>query len=107
MNCSDTKRLSVPPDKSGISTISPELLESTWKKAENLINREGSICKAPDSDDVMCVASETATRLHFVSKSKNGIFVCDDSCIAWKSQKLCSHVLAVCEEKHCLEEYIA
>ena len=107
MNCCDTKRLSVPPEKSGISTISPELLESTWKKAENLINREGSICKAPDSDDVMCVASETATRLHFVSKSKNEIFVCDDSCIAWKSQKLCSHVLAVCEEKDCLEEYIA
>ena len=82
MNFSDTKCLSVPPDKSGISTISPELLESTWKKAENLINREGSISKASGSDDAMFVASETATRPHFVSKSKNGIFVCDDLCIA-------------------------
>lgn len=77
------------------------------KKAEKLINKEGSICKAPGLDDAMCVASETATRPHFVSKLKNGVFASDDSCIAWKSQKFCSHVLAVCEEKHCLQEYIS
>ena len=101
------KCLSVPPEKSGITTISPELLESTWKKAERLLNKEGSICKAPGLVDAMCVASETATRPHFVSKLKNGIFACDESCIAWKSQKFCSHVLAVCEENQCLAEYIS
>ena len=73
------KCLSVPPEKSGITTISPELLESTWKKAERLLNKEGSICKAPGLVDAMCVASETATRPHFVSKLKNGIF-------AWMSR---------------------
>jgi hypothetical protein len=83
------KYLSVPPEKSGIVTISPELLESTWKKAEQLINNEGSICKAPGLSNAMCVASETSARPHFVSKSKGGIFNCDDSCIAWKSQKFC------------------
>ena len=101
------KCLSVPPEKSGITTISPELLESTWKKAERLLNKEGSICKAPGLVDAMCVASETATRPHFVSKLKNRIFACDESCIAWKSQKFCSHMLAVCEENQCLEEYVS
>ena len=74
------------------------------EKSRKASHKEGSICKAPGLVDAMCVVSETATRPHFVSKLKNGIFAGDESCIAWKSQKFCSHVLAVCEQKQCLEE---
>lgn len=40
-------------------TISPEVLESTWKKAEKLLNAEGSLCSAPGVPGAKCVASES------------------------------------------------
>ena len=99
--------LSIPPERSGITTISAELLEMTWKKAEKLLNTEGSICIAPGMCNAMCVASESGSRPHLVSKSKSGNFMCDDLCIAWKSQKLCSHVIAVSEKKECLDTFLS
>ena len=53
------KSLSIPPDKSGITTLSSELLERTWNKAEKLLSTAGSVCGAPDMQDAMCVASES------------------------------------------------
>ena len=93
------RRLSIPPERSGITTISPELLERTWKKAEKLLNTPGSICMAPGMPDAMCVASESGMKPHIVSKTNRGSLTCDEACIAWKSQIFCSHVLAVAEEK--------
>ena len=52
------------------------------------------------------VASETGSKPHIVCKTKKGSYSCDDACLAWKSQKLCSHVLAVAEQKQCLEEFL-
>ena len=40
-------------------------------------------------------------------KTKKGSLACDDSCIAWKSLKFCSHVLAVAEETSSLGEFLA
>lgn len=100
------KSLSIPPDKSGITTLSSELLERTWNKAEKLLNTAGSICGAPGMQDAMCVASDSGGKPHIVCKNKKGSFACDEACLAWKSQKLCSHVLAVCEEKECLAEFL-
>lgn len=99
--------LSVSPEKSGITAISPESLENTWKKAEKLLNTDGSICKAPGMPDSMCVASASGSRPHIVSKTKKGSFACDDACVAWKSTKFCSHVLAVAERANCLSEFLS
>ena len=52
----------------------------------------------------MC--NETGSKLHIVSKSKKGLLICDEACLAWKSQKLCSHVLAVAEERKCLDDFL-
>ena len=49
--------------------------------------------------DAMCVASESGGKPHVVCKTKKGSFACDEWCLAWKSQKLCSHVLAVCAKR--------
>lgn len=57
------KSLSIPPDKSGITTLSSELLERTWNKAEKLLNTAGSVCGAPGMQDAMCVASESGYSL--------------------------------------------
>ena len=67
------RELSISPEGSGISNISPEQLERTWKKANKLLNLPGSICKAPGMCDAMCVASETGSRPHIVSKTKKGV----------------------------------
>ena len=101
------KRLSIPPERSGITTISPELLERTWRKAEKLLTTTGSICMAPGMSDAMCVASETGSKPHIVSTTKSGSVACDEACMAWKSQKFCSHVLAVAEKRDCLDEFLA
>ena len=100
------RHLSIPPERCGITTISADVLESIWKKAERLLNTTGSICKAPGMLEAMCVASDTGDKPHIVSKTKKGNLACDDVCLAWKSRRLCSHVLAVAEEWNCLNEFL-
>lgn len=75
-------------------------------KAERLLNASGSICVAPRMEGAMCVASETGSKPDIVSTSKKGSLLCDEACLAWKSQRLCSHVLAVAEEKGCLDDFL-
>ena len=90
---------SIPPDRSSTTTLSSELLERTWNKAKRLLNTPGSICGAPGMQD--------GSKPHIVCKNKKGSFTSDEACLAWKSQKLCSHVVAVAEEKinfNCLQE---
>ena len=73
------------------------------EKAQKFLNTKGSICSAPGMCDTMCVANN---RPHFVSKTKKGGISCDDNCLAWKSQRLCSHTLAVAEYLNYLEEFL-
>lgn len=68
--------------------------------------QSNDICVAPGMCDAMCVASETGSRPHIISVTKKGSLACDEACIAWQSQKFCSHVLAVAENKNCLGDYL-
>ena len=104
---SNVRNLSIPPERCGITSISAEVLESTWKKAEKLLNTAGSICKAPGMPDAMCVASSSGDKPHVVSKTSKGNLTCDDACLAWKCRRFCSHVLAVAEEFNCLNEFLS
>ena len=103
----NVRHLSILPERCGITTISADVLESTWKKAERLLNTTGSICKAPGMLEAMCVASDAGDKPHIVSKTKKGNLACDDVCLAWKSRRLCSHVLAVAEEWNCLNKFLS
>ena len=100
---SAVKDLTISPQESGITNLSSEQLEWIWEKAKKILNTEGSICNAPG----MCVASETNNRPHFCfkNKKKEGI-ACDDACLAWKAQRLCSHTLAVAEYLNNLEDFL-
>ena len=95
------------PECCGITTVSAEHLEATWKKAEKPLSTPGSICNAPGMSDAMCVASNSGEKPHIVSKTKKRSLTLDDGCLAWKSNKLCSHVLAVAEEWSCLNDFIS
>ena len=52
------------------------------EKAKHLLNSPGSIFKASGMCDAMCVASETGSRPHIVSKTKKGGIACDEGCVA-------------------------
>ena len=67
---SNVRHLTIPPERCGIASISAEVLESTWKKAERLLNTTGSICKASGMPDAMCVANDAGDKPHVVSKTK-------------------------------------
>lgn len=66
----EVKHLSVPLERCGVTTISSELLESTWKKAEKLLNTAESICRVPSVSHAMRAASDTASKSLTVSKTK-------------------------------------
>ena len=74
-----------------------DVLNSMWKRAERFLNDPNGICDAPGMINSKCVASETGGRPHIVTLNKQGLPICDDSCLEWKSQKVCSHVLAAAE----------
>ena len=100
--------LSVQPDKSGITTLSADFILSLWRKAEKILNMPNGICEAPGMTGAKCVASETGGKPHIVieSKRRQGLLNCDDTCLGWKSQRICSHVLAAAESMGCLEEFL-
>lgn len=101
-NFSENK-LSVQPEMSGITVLSTEVLLRMWRKAEQLINTPNSICDAPGMENAKCVASTSGSKPHIVTISKKGLVNCDEQCIAWKSQRICSHTLAAAEAMGCLE----
>ena len=46
-------------------------------------------------------------RLGVSKKTKKGSLACDEACMAWKSQRFCSIVLAVAEEKNTLHDFLS
>ena len=97
--------LSVQPDKFGITNLSPDFVLSLWRKAEKLLNMKNGVCEAPGMTNAKCVASEAGGKPHVVVQ-KQGLLSCDDLCLGWKSQRICSHVLAAAESMGCLEEFL-
>ena len=104
---STTVCLSVPPDKCGITCLPADFVLSLWKKAEDLLNSFNGVCDAPGMTSAKCVASETAGRPHIVTRNtQKGLLQCDGDCLGWKSQRICSHVLAAAESMGCLSEFL-
>ena len=99
-------RLSIPVEQSGITNLSADMLTCMWEKAERLLNSYGNICSTPGMPDSFCVASEGGGKPHIVTRNKRGVIVCDEACLGWKSQKICSHILATAEKMGCLKETI-
>ena len=78
------------------------MLTCMWEKAERILNTHGNICNTPGMRDSFCVASEGGGKPDIVTRNKKGVIVCDEACPGWKSQKMCSHVLATAEKMGCL-----
>ncbi len=97
---STIKRVNISTDlvESGIQSAPAEILRSISNKAEELLNKNGSVVHAPGSDDGMAYMFEsyTSVRPHYVSIVKNGKVTCQD-CPNWKALKICAHAVAAAE----------
>jgi hypothetical protein len=82
--------------KKYITTLPKCSIEGMYKKACELVNSPGNITQAPGCpDDARVVASRSGIRPHIVMPGKaKGQFLCESSCINWKSYGICSHILA-------------
>lgn len=99
--------LSVPVENTEITNIPLDVLRNIWGKADRLLQSPNAICSAPGMSNAKCVASESGGKPHIVSTNKKGILCCDDNCIGWKSQRICSHVVAAAESMGSLHSFIA
>lgn len=88
-----------------ILDIPQQLKESIWKKAQDLVADETAIVNAPGEDCAWCVKSYSNKRPHYVRKSKCGGFLCDEQCLSFKSNKLCSHTVALATKMECMSTF--
>ena len=66
-----------------------------WSKAQALSSDPDGMVQCPGDHTSWMVKSESGTRPHFVKVAKGGGYLCDDTCLAYKSSKICSHTVAV------------
>ena len=99
--------LSVPVERTEITSLPANVLGNIWSKAERILQTPNSICDAPGMSNAKCVASESAGKPYIVSTNKRGFLCCDDACIGWKSQRICSHVVAAAESMGSLNSFVA
>ena len=52
------------------------------------------------------VASKSQKRPHYVSRSSDGQFECDENCEAFKQRYICAHSVAAAEDNKMLIEFI-
>lgn len=102
-----SSRLSVSAEDSGIDVIPLVTLSASWVKADQLLSAENAITAAPGKDKkARMVLSYISVVPHLVQSRSGGQYICDDSCLHWKSAKICSHTLAVAEVNHELPEFL-
>ncbi len=99
--------LSVSAEESGIDVIPLVTLNATWTKADQLLSADSNITTAPGKDKkVRMVLSYSSVVPHLVQSKSGGQYVCDNSCLHWKSAKICSYTLAVAEVNHELTQFL-
>lgn len=74
--------------------LSPDILQSMFAKAQNLLLSKNSICPSPGSSSAKMVESKSGNRPHFVTVKGNCKYSCDSDCAMWKCAKICSHTIA-------------
>ena len=79
---------------------------SLWSKAQALSTDMNGMVNCPGDHTSWMVKSESGPRPHFVRAAKGGGYLCDDTCLAYKSSKTCSHSVAVALKTGNLDKYI-
>ena len=82
------------------------MADTIWKHANDLVQEDSAIIKAPADDTAFMVKSISGQRLHYVKTTKKGGFVCEDQCIGFKSSRVCSHTVAAALKMDTVAGYI-
>ena len=109
-----TSPLSMSPQESGIIRVPFSMLDAMFHKAGLLISRgQQAIVAAPgaSANPQRFVENESAPASPYIvtsKSSKRGVlyYECSANCIPFAAYGLCSHVLAIAELDHKLEDFI-
>ena len=102
LDCSSSN-VSSPPDQ---LALPQHFSRSLWNKAQALSTDVDGMVNCPGDHTSWMVKSESGKRPHFVKAAKGGGYLCDDTCLAYKSSKTCSHTVAVALKTGNLDKYI-
>lgn len=101
------KHLSISSKSCGINSLPQAVIDSMWLKAEAYIESSCDIVPAPGvNPKAKMVASRSGDTPHYVRALPSGQYVCDGSCLQWKSSQICSHTLAVSGKNGDLESFL-
>ena len=82
-------------------------MESIWSKVEEYLESDHEIVPAPGSDHrAKMVSSHSSNTPHFFRPLSSGQYVCDSNCLEWKSEQICSHIIAVAEKNSELHSFL-
>ena len=99
--------LSISAEDSGISTIPLVTLEGMWTKAKELLSHKNAITPAPGNNKkAHMVLSYSQVAPHLIQNKTDGQYICDDSCLQWKSSQICSHTLAAAQHNSDLSAFL-
>ena len=109
LNCSEDACCSVPnnfdysplpvsPQEANLSGIPLSTVEGIWKKAKELLEKEGAVVNGPcfsgSSDRTVIVASKSSSKPYIVTCKPHGIISCESTCPNWAALRICSHAVA-------------
>ena len=84
--------ISVASEDCGITTLPQATLDSIWTKALEYVLSSSDVVAAPGGDPkAKMVSSQSGTSPHYVQALASGLYICDSSCLQWKSSQLCAH----------------
>lgn len=99
--------ISITSEDCGITTLPQPTLDSIWTKALEYVLSSSDVVAAPGGDPkAKMVSSRSGTSPHYVRALASGQYVCDNSCLQWKSSQICSHTVAVSERNGDLQSFL-
>ena len=104
-----SRELSIRPETSGINSVPLAILKQIWEKATEYLNSSTDVISAPGPcrNAKMVASARPGIPPHYVHCLPSGQYLCDHTCLQWKSSSLCSHTVAVAGLNGDLESFVA
>eukprot|EP00794_Sanderia_malayensis_P019448 gene19448-21374_t len=99
-------KLLITASESGIKTIPPNILESIFTNAIQLVKKPGLVMPTPGANNGSFIVAAGSNNTHTVKPGRGGSLECDKACLH-RSTKLCEHTLAVAERTNRIHALIS
>ena len=106
-NAMSKSNMSVTSEHCSITSLPQATLNSIWAKALEYVTSSTDVVPAPGGDSkAKMVSSRSNNSPHYVRALTSGQYVCDSSCLQWKSSQICAHTVAVSESNSDLQSFL-